>query len=89
MFCREDPNPFLPEAAVELCMVGDDEHDPTQKIIDGVFVDAVTGDHQIGNAGNFRDLGWDGKAGIVEPLPRAENFVDPPGLTVEIAMQIS
>jgi hypothetical protein len=42
----------------------------------------VTRDHLIGNAGNFCDLARDGKAGIFEPLPGAENFVDPPALTV-------
>jgi hypothetical protein len=41
----------------------------------------VTGDHLICDSGNVRDLRWDRKAGIFEPLPGAENFVDPPGLT--------
>ena len=42
----------------------------------------MTGDHLIGNAGNARDLGWDRKAGIFEPLPGAEDFVDLSVLTV-------
>ena len=42
----------------------------------------MTGDHLIGNAGNTRDLGWDRKAGIFEPLPGAEDFVDLSVLTV-------
>jgi AAA ATPase domain len=42
----------------------------------------LTGDHLIGNAGNVRDLGRDREAGIFEPLPSAEDFVNPPILTV-------
>jgi hypothetical protein len=42
----------------------------------------MTGDHLIGNAGNVRDLRRNRKAGIFEPLPGAENLVDPPALTV-------
>ena len=42
----------------------------------------MTGDHLIGDAGDPRDLRRDRKTGIFEPLPRAENFVDPPVLTV-------
>ena len=53
-----------------------------QQIVDGAIVDAVTDDHLIGNAGNLRDLGRDRNAGIFEPLPGAENFVDPSALTV-------
>jgi hypothetical protein len=62
--------------------MGDDEYDPTQQIVDGVIVNGVASDHLIGNAGNFRDLGRDRKAGIFEPLPGTENFVDPPVLTL-------
>jgi hypothetical protein len=47
-----------------------------------VIVDAVTGDHCIGDAGDLRDFRWDRKSGIFEPLPGAENFVDPPVLSV-------
>ena len=82
MFCGEGGKPFLQEAAIEIRIVGDDEHDPAEQIVDGVIVNAVTGDHLIGNAGNFRDLRWDRKAGIFEPLPGTENFVDPPALTL-------
>jgi hypothetical protein len=42
----------------------------------------VTGDHIIGDAGYVRDLRRDREAGIFEPLPGAEDFVDPPVLTV-------
>jgi hypothetical protein len=42
----------------------------------------MTGDHRIGDAGNGRDLGRNWTSGIFEPLPGAENFVDPPVLTV-------
>ena len=42
----------------------------------------MTGDHLICDSGNVRDLRWDRKAGIFEPLPGAKDFVDPPGLTV-------
>ena len=63
-------------------MVGDDEDAPAKQIGDGCIVDAVTGDHLIGNAGDFCDLARDRKAGIFEPLPGAENLVDPPALTV-------
>jgi hypothetical protein len=56
MFRGEGWKSFLQEAAVEISVVGDDEHHPAQQIVDGTFVDAVTGHHFIGNAGNFRDL---------------------------------
>ena len=62
--------------------MGDDEDDPAQQIVDNAIVDAVTGDHLIGDAGDLRDLRWDRKTGIFEPLPGAENFVDPPALMV-------
>ena len=42
----------------------------------------MTGDHLIGNAGNVGDLRRDRKAGVFEPLPVAENFVDPPVLPI-------
>jgi hypothetical protein len=32
-------------------------------------VDAMTGDDLIGNADDLRDLRWDGKPGIFEPVP--------------------
>jgi len=82
MFRGEHGKPSLQEAAVEIRVVGDDEHYLAQQIVDGSIVNAVTRDHLIGNAGNLRDLRWDRKAGIFEPLPGAENFVDPPVLTV-------
>ena len=44
MFRREDGEPFLQEAAIEIRVVGDDEHYPPQQIVDGAIVDAVTGD---------------------------------------------
>ena len=40
-------NSFLQEAAVEIRIVGDDEDDPAQQIIDGAIVDALTGDHLV------------------------------------------
>jgi hypothetical protein len=82
MFLREDRNPFLQETAIEIRIVGDDEDDPAKQIGDGCIVDAVTGDHRIGDAGNRHDLGWDRKLRILKPLPGAQNFVDPPVLTV-------
>jgi len=42
----------------------------------------ATGDHLIGNTGNLRDLGRDRRPRIFKPLPRAQNFVDPPVLAV-------
>ena len=62
---------FEPEAAIEIRVVRDDEHDPAQHIIDGAVINAVTGDHLIVDAGNGHDLRWDGRAGIFEPLPGA------------------
>jgi hypothetical protein len=49
MFLGEDRNPFLEETAIEIRIMGDDEHDPAQQIVDGPIVDAVTGDHPIGD----------------------------------------
>ena len=46
-----------------------------------MIVDAVTGDHLIGNARDVRDLGRDRDAGFLEPLPGTKDFVDPPVLT--------
>ena len=46
---REHRKPFFQEAAVERGVMGDDEHDPAQQIVDGPIVDAVTGDHPIGD----------------------------------------
>ena len=62
--------------------MGDNEHDLLQQIVDGLLVDALTGDHLIGDAGDVRDLRRDREAWIFEPLPGAEDFVDPPGLAV-------
>jgi hypothetical protein len=82
MFRNEGGKPFLQKAAIEIGVVSDDEDYPAQQIVDGAIVNAVTGDHLVGNSGNFRDLGRDRKLRILEPLPGAENFVDPPVLTV-------
>lgn len=64
MFISEGGKPFLQEASIEIRVVGDDEDDPIEQIVDGAIVDAMTGDHLIGNTGDLRDLRWDGKAGI-------------------------
>jgi len=45
---RRRPDPFLQEPAIEIRMVGDDEHDSAYQIVDGAIVDAVTGYHLIG-----------------------------------------
>jgi hypothetical protein len=82
MFRGEGGEPSLQETAVERGVVGDDEHYPPEQIVDGSIINAVTRDHLVGNAGNVRDFWWDREAGIFEPLPGAENFVDPPVLTV-------
>ena len=41
MFISEGRKPFLQEAAVEIRMMGNDEDDPAEQIIDGAVVDAV------------------------------------------------
>src|SRR5689334_16710948 len=82
MFFSKGRKPFLQKVAVEIRMMGYDQHHPAQQIIDGTVIDAVPGDHLIGDAGNPGDLRREGSAGIFEPFPRAENFVDPPGLTL-------
>jgi len=69
MLRSESGKPFFEESAVEIRIVGDDEHDPAQQIVGGAIVDAVTGDHLIGYAGDIRDLGRDWKAGIFKPFP--------------------
>jgi hypothetical protein len=78
MFGGERGKPSLQEAAIKIRVVGYDKHHSAQQIVDDSVVDAMTGDHLIGNAGDLRDLGGDGKAGIFEPLPGAENSVDRP-----------
>ena len=82
MFRGEDGKPSLQESTVEIRVVSDYENYPAQQLVDGAIVDAVTGDHLVGNAGDLRDLGWDRNAGIFEPFPAAENSVDPPALTI-------
>ena len=72
--------PNLQEAAIEDGVMGDDKDNPLQQIVDGSIVNAVTGDHLIGNAGNLRDLGRDRKLRIFKPLPETENPVNPPAL---------
>jgi hypothetical protein len=58
---------------LQLC--SDDEYHSAQEIVHGSIVDAVTGDRLICDSGNVRDLRWDRKAEIFEPLPGAKNFV--------------
>ncbi len=82
MFRGEGRKSLFQEAAVEIRVVGDDEQYPAQQIVDGSIVNAMTGDHLICDAGNVRNLRRDRETGIFEPLPGAENFVDPPSLTV-------
>src|SRR5215831_16976641 len=82
MFRGEQGKPFLQEAAVEGGVMGDDKHYAAQQIVDGAIVDAVAGDHCIGNAGNSRDLGRNRNSGVFEPLPSAKNLVDLPALPV-------
>jgi hypothetical protein len=48
---------------------GTDEYHPVEPIVDGMIVDAATGDHFIGNAGDIRDLGRDRKPRIFKPFP--------------------
>ena len=82
MFRGESSKSFLQEATGEIRIMRDDEDNPVEQIVDGSIVDAVTGDHLIGNAGDLRDLGRDARARIFQPFPGAENFIDPPALTV-------
>src|SRR5215471_11942847 len=82
MFGGEGGKSPLQEAAIEIGVVGDNEHYPVEQIVDSVIVDVLTGDHLVGNAGNLDDLGWDRKTRIFEPLPAAQNFVNPPALPV-------
>jgi hypothetical protein len=58
--------------------VRNDEYHPVQQIVDGAIVNALAGDHRIGNAGDLRDFRRDRKARMFEPFPGAEDFVDPP-----------
>jgi hypothetical protein len=71
--------------------VSDDEHDPPEQIVDGTIVNAVTGDHLIGDAGNGRHLARDGKAGIFEPLPGSfeERTDDATRLTLAMILFVS
>ena len=69
MFCREGGKLFLQESTIEIRVVGSDEYHPVEPIVDGMMVDAATGDHFIGNAGDIRDLGRDRKPRIFKPFP--------------------
>jgi hypothetical protein len=59
MFSGEHGKPFLQEAAIEIGVVRDDEHYPVEQIVDGAVINAVTGDHLIGDARNLRYLRQD------------------------------
>jgi len=82
MFCGEGGKPFLQEAAIEIGVMGNNEHYPVEQVVYDAIIDAMTGNHRIGNAGNLRDLRRDRKTRVIEPFPRAEEFVDPPVLAV-------
>src|SRR5271165_3415405 len=69
VFGNEGGKPFLQETAIESSVMGNHEHGPSQQIVDGSIVDAVTGHHLISYPGQVGDLGWDRKAGIFESLP--------------------
>ena len=56
MFRGEGGKPSLQVAAVERGVVGDDEYDPLEQIVDGGIVNALTGDHLIGDPGQGRDF---------------------------------
>jgi hypothetical protein len=62
MFRRESGKPFFQEATIEIRVVGDDEDNPVEQIVDGSVVDAVTGDHLIGNAADLCDFRRDRRA---------------------------
>ena len=81
MFGGKGGKSSLQEAAIEIGVVGDNEHYLVEQMVDGVIVDASTGDHLVCNAGDLDDLGWDRKTRIFEPLPAAQNSIDPPALT--------
>jgi hypothetical protein len=68
---------FFDKAAIEGSMMSDDEDDPPKQIIYGTIVNALAGDHFIGDPGDFRDLRRDRKAGIFEPLPGTKYLIDP------------
>jgi len=82
MFCGEGGKPFLQEAAIEIGVMGNNEHYPVEQVVYDAIIDAMTGNHRIGNAGDLRDLRRDRKTRVIEPFPRAEEFVDPPVLAV-------
>jgi hypothetical protein len=82
MFCRKGGKSSLQEAAIEIGVVGDNEYYPVEQIVDSVIVDALTGDHLVGNVGDLDDLAWDRKTRIFEPPPAAQNSIDPPALPV-------
>ena len=82
MFCGEGGKSPLQEAAIEIGIVSDNEHYSVEQVVDSVIVDALSGDHLVGNAGDLDDLGWDRKTRIFEPLPAAQNFVNLPALPI-------
>jgi hypothetical protein len=71
MFSGEHGKPFLREAAIEIGVVRDDEHYPVEQIVDGAVINAVTGDHLIGDARNLRYPRRDRKSGIWRTTPRS------------------
>src|SRR6516164_1058262 len=76
IFLGEGRKPFLYEPAVERGVVSDQKHNPLQQIVDGLIVDALTGDHLIDDARDVRDLSRNREAGVLEPFPGAKDFVD-------------
>ena len=71
MFRDERGKPFLKEAAIEIRVVGDDEHYPAYQIVDGSMINAVTRDHLIGNAGFSHEPGGKSVPGDEQPSLQA------------------
>ena len=59
MFRGEHGKPFFQKGALEISVMGDDEHYPVEQIVHGSVINSATSEHLIGNAGDLRDLGWD------------------------------
>src|SRR5664279_3524640 len=64
--CYEFRPVALRELPIKVGVVGNDKNSITDKCGDGRRIYAMSRDHSVGNAGEFADLGGNGRRGFVE-----------------------
>jgi len=69
MFGREAGKTFLQKTAVEISVLGNDEHNRPRQINDSGIVNSLLGEHRIGDVFDVCDFGRNQEARAFEPLP--------------------